>query len=71
MGESLPLPLPIQVDSAWYSGDLAGARMASSHAKQLSIAGIVCGSILYGISGVFLFIYIIVIVVVSTDSKDD
>ncbi len=70
MAESLPSsPLPLQVNSTWYSGDVAGARRASTQATQFSIAGIVCGSIILGFAFVLLIVYIIVIVVlVSTDS---
>ncbi len=62
---SLP---PIQVNSAWSSGDLAGARRASTRAKQLSIVGIICGSIMAGVVGVFI---IATVVWAATHDHDD
>ncbi len=52
MGESLPLP--IQVNSAWSRGDVAGAKWASFEAKRFNIYGLVCGSTFYGFIAVIL-----------------
>ncbi len=67
LSSSPSLP-PIQVDSAWSSGDLAGASMASTRAKQLSIVGIICGSIMAGVVGVFI---IATVVWAATHDHDD
>lgn len=59
-----PLPLALQVDSAWLSGDHDGARRHSNSARMWNIVGIIVGVVLY----VLVVVAVVVANVVSANA---